>query len=197
MKDEHESAPGRTSTVELEDETKHHEGAGKDEHRRGITNLATPGRDLYEKVNRIAGSGGGYGIAPGLGSATPSASTVETNPGITGLDRDLAPGEPGTVHDSLFTDAEDRHWRETYASRPYARSGSTYDEYRPAYQYGTDAAHRYRGRRWEDVEGNLERGWHETRGSSGSAWQDIKEAVRDAWHRVERALPGDADRDGR
>jgi len=193
MKDERESTSGKTSTAELEDEPKHHEGAGKHEHRHGITNLATPGLDLFEKVSKITGSG----IAPGLGPATPTASTVETLPGITGLDRDFAPGEPGTVHDPLFTEEDDRYWRENYASRPYVRERSTYDEYRPAYQYGTDAAHRYQGRRWEDVEGDLEHGWNEARASSGSAWHDIKEAVRDAWHRIERALPGDADRDGR
>ena len=28
-------------------------------------------------------------------------------------------------------------------------------------------------------------------------WDNAKGAVRDAWHRVERAVPGDADRDGR
>jgi hypothetical protein len=28
-------------------------------------------------------------------------------------------------------------------------------------------------------------------------WENAKDAVRDAWHRTERALPGDADRDGR
>jgi len=29
------------------------------------------------------------------------------------------------------------------------------------------------------------------------AWSEAKGAVKDAWHGVERALPGDADRDGR
>jgi len=169
------------------------ESAGKHEHRHGVTNLATPGLDLFERVSNITG----FGISPGLGAATPSVSSVATQPGITGVDRDIAPGEIGTVHDPLFTEEEDRHWRESYASRPYVREGSTYDEYRPAYQYGTTAAHRYQGRRWEDVESDLERGWNEAMGSSGSAWHHVKEAVRDAWHRVERALSGDAGRDSR
>jgi hypothetical protein len=29
------------------------------------------------------------------------------------------------------------------------------------------------------------------------AWNDAKGAVQDGWHYVERAVPGDADRDGR
>jgi hypothetical protein len=28
-------------------------------------------------------------------------------------------------------------------------------------------------------------------------WDNAKGAVRDAWHRVERAIPGDFDKDGR
>jgi len=169
------------------------ESTGEHEHRHRTANLATPALDLYEKVSSITG----FGLSPGLGATTPSITSVETAPGITGLDLDIAPGEPGTIHDPLFTDEDDHYWRENYASRPYARSGSNYDEYRPAYQYGTTAAHRFKGRRWEDVESDLERGWNEARGDSGSAWHHSKEAVRDAWHRVERALPGDADHDGR
>ena len=192
MKDEREPASGKTSTVELEDETKHCEHAEGTEPRH-----TTAGLGMYERVSSVVGSGGGFGISPGLGAATPNVRTVATTPGITGVRTDYTPGEPGTTHETRFSAEEDSYWRENYSSRPYARSGRTYDEFRPAYQYGTDAAHRYQGRRWEDVEGDLERGWHETRGSSGSAWHDIKEAVRDAWHRVERALPGDADRDGR
>jgi hypothetical protein len=193
MKDERESTSGKTTTAELEDEPKHHESAGKHEHRHGITNLATPGLDLYERVTNITGGG----ISPGLGPATPTPYTVETAPGITGLNRDLAPGEPGTIHDPMFTEEDDRYWRENYPTRPYAQSGRNYDEYRPAYHYGTDAAHRYQGRPWEDVEDDLERGWEKAKGTSRLTWHDIKDAVRDAWHRIERALPGDADRDRR
>jgi hypothetical protein len=192
MKDKHESASGKTSTAELEEETKHHDEGAKTERRH-----TTAGLGIYDRVSSIAGAGGGFGIAPGLGGATPTPRTVETQPGITGVGRDYTAGEPGTTHETRFTEEEDAYWRESYSSRPYARSGSNYDEYRPAYQYGTDAAHRYQGRRWEDVEGDLEGGWHEARGSSGSAWHDIKEAVRDAWHRVERALSGDAGRHNR
>ena len=112
-------------------------------------------------------------------------------------ERDSSSGKASTAELERFTDAEDAYWRENYLSRPYARKDRHYDEYRPAYQYGTDAAHRHQGRKWEDVEGDLEHGWDKAKADSRLAWHDSKEAVRDAWHRVERALPGDADRDGR
>jgi hypothetical protein len=40
-------------------------------------------------------------------------------------------------------------------------------------------------------------GWEKTKGKSKLAWEKVKHATKDAWHRVERALPGDADGDGR
>lgn len=57
-------------------------------------------------------------------------------------------------------DDEDTYWRENYRSRPYASSGEqAYDDYRPAYRYGYDAAGRYSGRDWNDVEADLSRDW--------------------------------------
>lgn len=91
---------------------------------------------------------------------------------------------------------EDRYWRDNYATRPYA-SGSSYDDYAPAYRYGRDARTRYAGRPYEAVENDLERGWDKAKGASKLGWDKAKDAVKDAWHGVERALPGDADGDGR
>jgi hypothetical protein len=96
---------------------------------------------------------------------------------------------------------EDRYWRDNYSSRPYIASGSTYDDYAPAYRYGVDSYSRYPDRSFDEVEPELGRDWHSTRGSSKLEWEHAKHASRDAWHRVsdtvERAVPGDSDRDGK
>jgi hypothetical protein len=95
---------------------------------------------------------------------------------------------------------EDAYWRENFSSRPYA-SGASYDEYRPAYEYGWDSYARYPGRRFDEVESDLSRDWDSTRGQSSLTWERAKHATRDAWNRVsdtvERAVPGDSDRDGK
>lgn len=80
---------------------------------------------------------------------------------------------------------EDSYWQGQYASRPYG-SGSTYDQWRPAYRFGYDAAQRYQGRQWTDVERDLERDWdtYQHRGDTRSTWQQVKDAARDAWERV-------------
>ena len=67
----------------------------------------------------------------------------------------------------------------------YASSNpQDYGYYRPGYRYGYEAAGRYKGRRWEDVESDLSRSWNAYEHRGTSTWEQMKEAVRDAWDRV-------------
>ncbi|HEU4630581.1 MAG TPA: hypothetical protein VFS08_12600 [Gemmatimonadaceae bacterium] len=83
---------------------------------------------------------------------------------------------------------EDAYWQSNYSSRPYATADRNYGYYQPAYRYGTEAATRYRGRNWSDVESELRSGWdtyeHRGREHGQSTWENMKDAVRDAWDRV-------------
>ena len=90
-----------------------------------------------------------------------------------------------------------RFGKENYANRPYAEKGLSYDAYRPAYRTGYEGRTRYAGRKYEEVEADLERDFERTKGDSTLTWNQAKHAVRDGWHRMERAIPGDADKDGR
>lgn len=94
---------------------------------------------------------------------------------------------------------EDIYWRDNYASRPYV-SGASYDEFGPAYRYGVDSYSKYQGRSFDEVDADLSRDWGSTRGKSSLDWERARPAARDAWQRlsdrVERAVPGDSDRDG-
>ncbi|WP_226986076.1 glycine zipper domain-containing protein [Ramlibacter tataouinensis] len=97
--------------------------------------------------------------------------------------------------------AEDTYWRDNYSSRPYVKSGASYDEYSPAYRYGAQSYEKYPDRNFDDVESDLSRDWGTARGTSSMEWDHARHASRDAWHRLsdsaERAMPGDSDRDGR
>ena len=97
--------------------------------------------------------------------------------------------------------AEDSYWRDNYNSRPYVNSGSSYDEYAPAYRHGVEAHNRYPDRHFDEIESDLGRDWSSSRGNSSLDWDNAKHASRDAWSRVkntaERAIPGDSDGDGR
>ncbi|WP_046114275.1 hypothetical protein [Aquincola tertiaricarbonis] len=96
---------------------------------------------------------------------------------------------------------ENQYWRDNYSSRPYVQPGSSYDDYGPAYTHGVSAYERYPNRSFDEVEPELSKDWGTTRGSSKLEWDHAKHASRDAWQRlsdrVERAVPGDSDRDGR
>jgi hypothetical protein len=105
------------------------------------------------------------------------------------------------VAEMIDPTAEDAYWRDNYSSRPYITSGATYDDYGPAYRYGVDAYTRYPGRKFDDVESELRNDWNRAKGTSRLEWERAKAATRDSWQRVsdtiERAIPGDSDRDGK
>ena len=92
----------------------------------------------------------------------------------------------------------DRHFGERYEKADYYNRDYGFDDYRPAYRYGTQARATRPDASWSPaVESELEREWNQARGQSRLGWQEAKGAVKDAWHRVEERLPGDADGDGR
>ena len=169
MDDKYDKASGKTATAELDPKPDRHTDAGL---------------GMFERVNDLVGEKP-IGTAPAIGGTLEQNVDVDRLPGIVGVDR------------VQFTEEDDRYWRENHGNRHYANPASNYEEYQPAYQYGTDAARRYQGRKWDDVQGDLERGWDRARGGSRLAWENAKDAARAAWDRVERALPGDAGHDGR
>ncbi|RYF41554.1 MAG: hypothetical protein EOO25_09525 [Comamonadaceae bacterium] len=96
---------------------------------------------------------------------------------------------------------EDKYWRDNYATRPYARKDASFDDYSPAYRTGVDSYSRSAGRSFDEIEPELGRDWNSNRGKSSLEWEHARPAARDAWDRlsntVERAIPGDSDKDGR
>ena len=83
-------------------------------------------------------------------------------------------------------DSDDSYYRTHWTSN-YASSGDTYNDYDPAYRYGTQmrSDSRYSGRQWDDVESDLRSDW-DTRYSKGgvSTWDKMKAAVRHGWDKV-------------
>jgi hypothetical protein len=86
--------------------------------------------------------------------------------------------------------AEDAYWRKEYSRSPYVENGASYETYGPAYRTGYEGYTRYPGKKYEDVESNLQRDYEKSVGNSSLSWDKAKDATRDAWHRVEKAFPG-------
>lgn len=153
----------------------------------------------------ISGTPGAHPIGTGVGAASG---------GVAGAALGSVAGPLGTVAgaaigavvgglagkgvgEAVNPTVEDGYWRTQYDNEPYYNKAYTYDDYSPAYRTGYEARTRYVGKRWEEVESDIERDYNAAKGSSRLAWNDAKQATRAAWHRVERTLPGDADGDGR
>jgi uncharacterized protein (TIGR02271 family) len=79
------------------------------------------------------------------------------------------------------TQDEDSYYRQHWNTH-YASAGGSYDDYAPAYRYGSSLGERYRGRRWDEIEPDVRRGWESQ--YSGSAWDNFKDAVRHGWERI-------------
>jgi hypothetical protein len=97
----------------------------------------------------------------------------------------------------LDENAERTYWQGQFEKEPYYRSGDRYDDYHAAYETGYRGYGRYAGRSFDQAETDLRADWERGKGDSGLTWDRVKDAARAAWHRIERAMPGDADRDGR
>jgi uncharacterized protein (TIGR02271 family) len=103
----------------------------------------------------------------------PGASTWEKMKGAIRHGWDRITGE----------EASRSHWQSNYSS-----SGSDYDEYQPAYSYGSEMAgnDKYRGRKWDEVQSDLRSDW-DTRypgEAGGSSWERFKAAIRHGWDRM-------------
>ena len=141
-----------------------------------------------------SGAPGAHSVGVGVGAAggTPTGAAGGVNVGA------VAGGLAGKgVAEAIDPTAEDAHWAAHYSAAPYVKPGADYKTYQPAYRYGWESFGKHPGRGFDEAEPELKRSWDQYRGASSQTWEEAKAATRDAWHRVERAVPGDADGDGR
>lgn len=153
----------------------------------------------------LTGEPGAHPVGTGLGAAGGAATGAALGAvaGPIGAAVGLVAGAVAggltgkAVAESIDPTYEDAYWKENYAKQPYVDSNVPYETYAPAYRTGYEGRARHQGRPFEDVETELERDYMKNRGESSLSWSQARRATRDAWHRVERAIPGDADGDGR
>jgi len=173
---------------------------------------STRGTDPDADANRdpITGAPGAHPVGTGLGALVGGAAAGAVTGTVAGplgtvigaAVGAIAGGLAGKgIAESIDPTIEDAYWRENYETRPYVDADRDYDDYGPAYGYGVSAFQRYPDQTFDAVEPELGRDWGTTRGTSSLDWNDAKHATRDAWQRlsdtVERAVPGDSDRDGK
>jgi hypothetical protein len=104
------------------------------------------------------------------------------NPDAGSLQKHGMPGLGTNNQQQLEKDAE---YLKHYNSN-YANDGGKYDEYAPAYSYGSSlkSNDKYRGRSWDDAESDIRTDWESRNGGSTSTWEKMKSAVREGWDRM-------------
>ena len=164
------------------------------------------GRKPDANRDPISGAPGAHPVGTGVGAAGAGATGAAIGGVVGGPVGAVVGAAVGAVAgglagkgvaEAINPTVEDEYWRSNFASRPYVTADRNYEYYQPAYRYGWESRGRFAGKRWDEAESDLERGWENFKGSSRLSWHEAKGATKDAWHRVERAIPGDADRDGR
>ena len=165
--------------------------------------------DSDDKKDAVGVAGGAFagGAAGGVAGAALAGAAAGGLGGPAGAAIGAAVGAVAggltgkAIADRINPTVEDEHWRANYSSRPYVRSGASYDEYSPAYRMGYERYPEYHGRSFDEVEPEFERDWDANRGNSRLSWHEAKHATRDAFQRasdsIERMTPGDSDRDGK
>ncbi|HEX6631930.1 MAG TPA: hypothetical protein VF048_12605 [Gemmatimonadaceae bacterium] len=90
-------------------------------------------------------------------------------------------GGPVTAYSDEWFRSEMQAMAELQADRGY-------EHYEPAFRHGWDAAGRYRGRGWADVEPEVEREW---RGQHADRdWPEYRGAIRQAFERAMHVFEG-------
>ena len=149
--------------------------------------IAEPNRDP------ITGEPGAHPVGTGIGAALGGAAAgavTGTAAGPVGMIVGAALGAivgglaGKSAAEAIDPTSEDVYWRDNFRHRPYSGQDASFDDYGPAYGYGIAAYNRYPGRRFDDIEADLEREWRVARGLSNLEWARAREATRDAWLRV-------------
>jgi len=73
---------------------------------------------------------------------------------------------------------EELYWREHFAAEPYYDPAFDFEEYLPAWRTGWEGRAKYVGRRFEDVERELQSDYQWNRGQSRLLWDQARAAVR-------------------
>lgn len=177
-----------------------------------MTNERPLAKEERREANRdpLSGAPGSHPVGTAVGAAAGGVAAGAAIGTVAGPVGTLVGGAVGAVigglagkgiAEQIDPTAEDAYWSQHYNERPYVGGDYGYGDYGPAYRYGVDAYGRYPTSSFDEVDAELDRGWGEARGSSRLDWSDARHAARDSWQRVsdavERAAPGDADRDGR
>ncbi len=149
-----------------------------------------PNYELDYNLDPISGETGSHPV--GLGLGTTGGAALGAAAGAIAGPLGVAAGAvigglPGKgVGEVVNPTAEDAHWAAVHLDQPFARLDLRLEDYQPAYRIGYLGASRYasEGRRFDDVEAQLEAEYAQSKGDSALVWEQAKLPARAAWDRI-------------
>ena len=157
---------------------------------------------VLKDANRdpITGEPGSHPVGTALGTAAGAAAGI-AGAAAAGAAAGTVAGPLGTVAGAIVgglvgaaagkglaeavdPTAEDAYWSDTYNTRPYVSANESYDTYRPAYHYGVDAYGKYQGKRFDEIEPQLQSEWENSKSNAVLPWKRAKDAARDSYSRI-------------
>lgn len=141
----------------------------------------------------LTGAAGAHPVGTGLGAAAggmAAGAAVGTVAGPVGTLLGAAAGAVvgglagKAIGEAVDPTREDAYWRENYSKASYYQAGLTFEDYAPAYRTGYQGRAQHAGRKFDEVEGDLEAGYNRAKGASKLSWEKAKQATRAAWDRI-------------
>ena len=80
--------------------------------------------------------------------------------------------------------AEEEYWRKHHASQPHATEDTTYEQFAPAYRVGAEAAHKYPGKQFHEIETDIALDYEKHEVGSALPWDHVRGASKAAWAKV-------------
>jgi hypothetical protein len=166
---------------------------GRTPDRRGES---TRGRGGDANRDPISGAPGAHPVGTGLGAAAggmAAGAAAGTIAGPVGTAIGAAAGAivgglaGKGIAEAIDPTVEEAYWAENYESQPHFKKGFTYQDYHPGYRTGWEARQRYQGRKFEEIERDLQADYERNRGQSRLDWKENRQSARAAWNRFEES----------
>ena len=90
---------------------------------------------------------------------------------------------------------EEKFWREEHPKQPYADKNRPFEDYAPAYRTGAEAAQKYPGKSFEEIEDEVILDYQRGRVGAALPWDHARHAVHAAWAKLSNDIgPRDSGR---
>jgi hypothetical protein len=156
--------------------------------------MASRQKDKDENRDPITGAPGAHPVGTGLGAAAGGMAAGAAAGSVAGPAGAVAGAAVGAVVGGLAgkgvaeiidPTAEEAYWAQNYEREPYYERGYTYADYHPGYRTGWEGRARFKGRTFQEVEGDLQADYERNRGKSRLEWEKNRHAALAAWQRFE------------